>query len=508
MNYGTIAFMLFFSQTSMAYDENFYWYAEFGEGDFRYPTPIEPCQDYMRAIAIDANFVSMLYYGISKSLREGSPHITWAAHNEYYCGGTLDASDGTSQTIDDWGWVALHGQCPSPQRLDEESATCKALNLSPGQKGFASNPTCSKPSSLTGDPIDFVTGNNLQEEIDYAGKSLSFSRFYNSADGLWRSNYSAHLRISPYQITLVMANGEEKIFNRNGQALVQASGNYGLLQAADTRWVYSDGDVGNYTFDEGGRLVEVDPMGGVKINLAYEDSKVVVTSDTGLSLSFSQDNFHQPQSLSISGLNVSYTYSSGVLARKTIVKDGVEQITNYLHEDARDASLLTGIVDGDGVKRAAWKYDDAGRAISSELAGAIGKVGVYYAPNGDPSVTNELGKVTSYHILNINNSKLISSVNGVPSANCSASNSSYTYNDLGQVLTKTDANGLVTTYSYNDRGLEVSRVEASGTPLARTTTTEWDPSRFLKTKVVEPTRTTLYTYDAQGRPLSQQTTSN
>ncbi|MGY2224949.1 RHS repeat domain-containing protein [Pseudomonas gingeri] len=68
-----------------------------------------------------------------------------------------------------------------------------------------------------------------------------------------------------------------------------------------------------------------------------------------------------------------------------------------------------------------------------------------------------------------------------------------TYNTPGQMLTKTDATGLVTTYTYNARGLETSRTEASGTPLSRTTTTEWDLSRFLKTKVVEPTRTTLYT---------------
>ncbi len=133
---------------------------------------------------------------------------------------------------------------------------------------------------------------------------------------------------------------------------------------------------------------------------------------------------------------------------------------------------------------------------------------VAYNADGSSTVTNELGKNATYRFTNFGGVKRVKAIEGEPSPNCSASNSSYTYNDRGQVLTKTDAKGLSTTYSYNDRGLKVSRVEASGTPLARTITTEWDPSRFLKTKVVEPTRTTLYTYDAQGRPLSQQTTPN
>ncbi|WP_345945801.1 RHS repeat domain-containing protein, partial [Pseudomonas sp. dw_358] len=71
---------------------------------------------------------------------------------------------------------------------------------------------------------------------------------------------------------------------------------------------------------------------------------------------------------------------------------------------------------------------------------------------------------------------------GEPSDNCPASNSTYTYDDRGQVLTKTDAKGFITTYTYNDRGLEASHTEASGTPQARTTTTTWDPTRFLRTQ--------------------------
>ncbi|RMR76542.1 YD repeat protein, partial [Pseudomonas savastanoi pv. fraxini] len=42
---------------------------------------------------------------------------------------------------------------------------------------------------------------------------------------------------------------------------------------------------------------------------------------------------------------------------------------------------------------------------------------------------------------------------------------------------------------------------------ARTTTTEWDPDRFLPIRVIEPNRVTVYSYDNQGRELTRQSTS-
>ena len=99
--------------------------------------------------------------------------------------------------------------------------------------------------------------------------------------------------------------------------------------------------------------------------------------------------------------------------------------------------------------------------------------------------------------------KRITSIEGQPTPNCPSSNSTFTYDAGGLLKTRTDAKGNLTTYDYNDRGLETSRTEASGTPQARTTTTEWHPTLFLKTKVTEPDRITTYQYDAQGRKTGQ-----
>ncbi|PBP67054.1 sugar-binding protein [Pseudomonas syringae] len=55
--------------------------------------------------------------------------------------------------------------------------------------------------------------------------------------------------------------------------------------------------------------------------------------------------------------------------------------------------------------------------------------------------------------------------------------------------------------------MEISRTEATGTTLARTTTAEWDPDRFLPIKVIEPNRVTVYSYNNQGPELTRQSTA-
>ncbi|MGA4638120.1 RHS repeat protein, partial [Pseudomonas solani] len=174
----------------------------------------------------------------------------------------------------------------------------------------------------------------------------------------------------------------------------------------------------------------------------------------------------------------------------------------YQYEDA-NPNLLTGITDERGIRYATWAYDDQGRAISSEHAGGAERTLVSYNADGSSTVTNALGKRTTYRFQTIQGIRRITAIEGEPSANCPNSNSSFTYDDRGLVKTRTDNKGNVTTFDYNDRGLEVSRTEAFGTPQARTVTTTWHPTLFLPATVTEPDRITTYSYDDQGRPLSQ-----
>lgn len=76
-----------------------------------------------------------------------------------------------------------------------------------------------------------------------------------------------------------------------------------------------------------------------------------------------------------------------------------------------------------------------------------------------------------------------------------------TYDANGNVATRTDFNGTVTSYSYDlARNLETQRVEASGTPVARTISSQWHAVWRLPTKLAEPLKTTTWVYngDSQG----------
>ncbi|WP_285961991.1 RHS repeat protein [Pseudomonas tohonis] len=201
--------------------------------------------------------------------------------------------------------------------------------------------------------------------------------------------------------------------------------------------------------------------------------------------------------------SVSYTYNSiRRLTAVTTTRDAVVSSQTYHYEDA-NPNLLTGITDERGIRYATWAYDDQGRAISSEHAGGAERTLVSYNADGSSTVTNALGKRTTYRFQTIQGIRRITAIEGEPSANCPNSNSTFTYDDRGLVKTRTDNKGNITTFDYNERGLETSRTEAYGTLQARTVTTTWHPTLFLPASVIEPDRITTYSYDDQGRPLSQ-----
>ncbi len=131
------------------------------------------------------------------------------------------------------------------------------------------------------------------------------------------------------------------------------------------------------------------------------------------------------------------------------------------------------------------------------------KTTLTYNADGTTTVTNPLGKQTTYHFTTIHGIRKVTQVEGHPTASCEGANKAYTYDANGFISSKTDWIGGTTTYSRDDRGLELSRTEAAGTPQERTITTEWHPDFRLPTKITEQNKITEYTYDAQGRQLSR-----
>jgi YD repeat-containing protein len=294
-------------------------------------------------------------------------------------------------------------------------------------------------------------------------------------------------------------------FARSGSTITPAPDELGSLTQTSSGWLYVAGDNTRYEFNTSGRLVKQSEPYGLYHNLVYGSGGIVTVADSfGNSLSFTEDVHFQPRTLTAPGVSIAYNYDGPVRLLTAVKTTGSEVGTRtYHYENSTYSRFLTGITDERGIRFATFAYDSAGRAISSTHAGGADLTQVAYNTNGTVTVTNPLGKQATYHFTVINGVKRISQIVGVPSPNCPASNSTYTYDTRGLLVSQTDNKGNITEYAYNARGLRTSNIQAVGTSQQRVTTATWHPSLPLPMQITEPDRTVTYTRDALGRVLTR-----
>lgn len=441
---------------------------------------------------------------------DGTPRIYSCNSATYYnsAGQMLVLPSGLLQTY------RQGTSCSTGKSLNAYSGECEQSNslIVRKQLGEPDNEiNCNSPAGSVGNPINISNGNKFQVETDYIGRSIVFQRYYNGLSGLWLNTYSSKLNITNTQILLTLSDGRQAIFHRVADTASPELTELGRIVRIEGGWQYTNQTNDRYTFDDNGRLIKLWPYLGVEQTISYAGSnklKVITSIGDSVDVQLSKLSPYQPLKVTSGLTEIVYEYDFAQTLLSIRKKyDGHESTRAYHYEDIRNKKLLTGITDERGVRFASWSYDENGRAVSSEHVGGVGKTQLKYT-NKASVIINELGRSAKYNYEIISGLRRIISIKGLKSANCPASNSSYTYNNRGQIRSKTDARGLITTYIYNDRGLETSRTEASGTSLARIITTEWDQTHFLPTRVIEPTRTTLYSYDDRGRELSRQTTSH
>lgn len=512
---------IFFSASVNSFAQDYYWRST-SSYSVKFNSPQLACEGYIEYL----NSVFLMYDHRFTSLVGNSA-------TERSCN-MLMVVKGSGQSFKTTHTVARYGAgCTLPSVFDPATSSCKIPDTemctnttrqdrSGGQQAYEVNacvaleqkgPAESCPSSSAGNPINFAIGNKFQREVDYLAtnsSAIKFSRSYNSLDGLWRHSFSTRLRIAPdaQSVALVMAHGRESFFTVSGNSVIASSADIGVLTKTATDWQFLSAENERFTFNLAGKLTSwIDASGG-RQDLVYSGSQVSVTDHLGNGLSFTQDDKYQPLTLTAPGVQITYGYNANKRLTAVNKTQGGQTTQRQFHyEDTRNNALLTGITDERGVRYATWSYDDQGRAITSEHANGAERIAVEYRSDGNASVTNELGKVANYQFQTILGVKRITAIEGEPSANCSNSNSTFTYDSRGLLKTKTDNKGHQTIYDYNTRGLEISRTEAAGTPQARTTTTTWHTTLNLPLTVTEPGRITTHTYDAQGRKLNQTSTA-
>lgn len=322
-----------------------------------------------------------------------------------------------------------------------------------------------------------------------------------------------HITLKPGSIQLVRENGSIFSFGLStNDQYRELNGERGSLMAiADSapiawRFTTNGGDIEDYNAD--GKLLSITAKNGMKQELFYDATSGLlsrVKDSTGRELLFAYTG-NQLSSVTVDGnKTTSYTYNALGLITQVTRPDNTTRIYHY--EDTRFPTALTGITDERGARYATWTYDAQGRAISSEHAGGAEKTLLTFNADGSTTVTNALNKQTIYRFDDIAGARRVTKVEGQPTTNCVGANQDYTYTSEGWIASKTDWKGIKTTFTYNTLGQEISRTEAFGTPEARTIATEWHPTLFVKTKITESEKETVYSYDANGRLLNQSTQS-
>ena len=413
---------------------------------------------------------------------------------------------------------------------------------------------CSPLINNGSNPINAATGNKYQHEIDYSPQiGPTLSRHYNSfASGfaldstgnkkVWLTNYDNYVRIQTH--TESSSFGKVFIYRSSGNILIfepDGNGNYipedadnldKLVPLAGGGWrliVDDDNSVENY--DETGKLLSRSDRSGRTQTLTYDlpfdsggddDPQTLdtVTDDTGRQLFFSYDILKRIISVTdLSGNIITYSYDNQSNLVSVTYPDGRSKTYHY-NEPAYTSNTdlpnaLTGITDENGIRFAAYTYDNTGRAVISEHAGGSMRHTFNYNADRSTNVIDPLGAPRTYQFQFIHGAAKSVSQSQPAGAGCNAASSATTYDVNGNVASRTDFNGNKTCFAFDlNRNLEIARVEGLAadsvcpsdlvnyTPAnaaERKTLTNWHTDFRLPTLITEAQRETSINYDTYGK---------
>ena len=250
-------------------------------------------------------------------------------------------------------------------------------------------------------------------------------------------------------------------------------------------------------YDTQGRLLSITDLHGMVLSFVHTRGQTLVKDSFAnvLTLNFGIGGVLQTVKLNDSLLASLSFDTDGRLLKRT---DAANQTTTYHYEDTNFPKHLTGITGPDGVRFATWAYDDQGRGILREHAGQE-RATLVFNDDDSTTVTNSLGKQTTYHFELIQGLKRPVAIEGHATENCVAANKAYTYNANGLVETQTDWRGNVTRLEYNGRGLVTKQVEAEGKAEQREVLTKWHTELPLLLQQTKARLTSVYSYDEHNR---------
>lgn len=371
-------------------------------------------------------------------------------------------------------------------------------------------------SPLVGKPVNLSNGNVFVSQNDFTLPGImpiNFTRYYNSKETItrgfgqyWSHSFDAKvisLSLNTYKI--INPDGSRVYYrdiNVDGiyEAEFHNKGKSSLIRNIDGTYVREFPDGKKEEFNTIGYITAIKDRNGNRISLfrGSNNELTKITDPSGREINIINDTSGRITSITLpDGKVYSYSYPYPYLLGSVTYPNMTQK--QYLYASQR----LTDIKNENGKVIEKHTYDTIGRAITSSADGTKEKLTISYGSNNQSTVTDSLGRVTTYTINKSGGKSHITSIIGPGCSECGQGDTSYTYDENLNISSKTDANGNVTTMTYDDKGNMLTRTEAYGTPQQRTTTYTYEANFNQVTSITDPLgNTTNFTYDTNGNLIS------
>jgi len=483
-----------------------------------YATQREACEAHIAEVAVGSTIRNVRVVDVSATLTqcvwEASPPAYWVTYStNIYSVSVLQCPANST--------AATGGcSCNGPNGYQEDAIRTSCIPASPEPQ------SCRVDGFLEGFPIAPATAEKYRSEPDWSDSgpgALSFTRTYrsnwasdsarigNPLGQVWSHNFNAKLvatpSAAPLGVAITTGEGYVRTFGKiSGSTTWTASNSADILtQLSSGTWTYhrADDDT-TLSFDGSGKLqTEVDRNGWATVYTYNGDDRLAsVTNGFGRALAFVYNGAGQLISVTTPDARViAYAYDSSGRLASVLYPDGKGR--NFVYENASFPQGLTGIFDEAGVRWGTFAYDSTGRATSTQLAGGVDGYQVSYPSTSSAAVVDPLGTSRTYNY-STTKGKLAVTGGSLPSGEGKSDAASRVQDANGLITSETDFNGVITTTAWDvARRLPTTVVYGSGTPVAKTTITQWHSTFSLPVLVIEPGRATAYTYDAFGNTLSK-----
>jgi RHS repeat-associated protein len=373
-------------------------------------------------------------------------------------------------------------------------------------------------NTRAGKGVGVSSGVAVAEETDFSISGaipLGFSRYYNSKTAqtvtrsfgrTWGSVFDTRIE------SLGTGGGMYKATNPDGsvayyrdangdgihEAVVPQGDTSHLTRYADNTYMRAFKNGTTEGYNSSGYLTSMTDRNGNVTGLSRDGGNrlTLITDPFGRTMPVVNDASSRIIQISLPGGGaVNYTYSGNVLQKATY-PGGASRNYEYA------GYYLTGIKNENGKYVKKYTYDGYGRVTTSSADGTIEKVTFAYVNNTRSTVTDSLGRVTTYFVDKTGGRNHATEVSGPGCGECGPTGVAYAYDNNLNVVSMLDPNGNTTTYTYDAYGNMLTKTEGSGSPVERTTTYTYDG--FGQPLVVtDPDgHATTNTYDVQGNLLS------